>query len=388
MGRCTGEGRAVTTSKERGAADRGLVSVGMCAAGLATQFELRVSDEQKLAGAGASAGDRPRRMDAIDATVARIAARIAERRTTRTDPVPVRSAPSPRFKEERPVTRGLPPSTQYQLFGQLDGVEIHRLEVGNEFPTMLTRVPIFPPGKRSQQKVLLDSMNALRFETPWGRGKRHGPPLTTQDEDTLIALFRLRRFALRADGSRLPVPINGVDEPQVVHAVYLRISDVQKELGVDAGGRANDLRIESIKRLAATRIELEAISTNGWTPGKTHSLIEVEWTRHKGDGLVLVQFPPVISRFLTEAYSYVDWDVRRKLSEAGKAIHRFLSGQPKSYCVGAEKLRATIGYTRSKGSFMRDLRDTMERLKDEGWLKGYVIVGTGRSSDFLLKIVR
>jgi hypothetical protein len=51
-------------------------------------------------------------------------------------------------------------------------------------------------------------------------------------------------------------------------------------------------------------------------------------------------------------------------------------------------LRTTIGYTRAKGSFMRDLRDTLSRLKDEGWLKGYAIVGTGRSTDFLIKILR
>ena len=84
----------------------------------------------------------------------------------------------------------------------------------------------------------------------------------------------------------------------------------------------------------------------------------------------------------------MDWEVRRKLSEDGKAVHRFLSGQTKSYCVGADKLRTTIGYTRAKGSFMRDLRDTLSRLKDAGWLKGYAIVGTGRSTDFLIKILR
>jgi len=30
----------------------------------------------------------------------------------------------------------------------------------------------------------------------------------------------------------------------------------------------------------------------------------------------------------------------------------------------------------------------IDRLKDEGWLKGYAIVGTGRSTDFLIKILR
>lgn len=380
----------MTTRNATGGGNHGLVSVGACVGGLAARLQQPLLRERPTpVSVGGNAQVPPSTpQDRIDSTTARIEARLAARRVAPIASVAVRPARPTPAVPVRTGTRGLPASIQYQLFGQLAGVEIERLDAGNEFPTLLTRVPIFPPGKRGQQKALLDSWNALCFETPWGRGKRHGPPLTTQDEDTLIALFRLRRFALRADGSRLPVPINGDGEPKVVHAVYLRIGDVQKELGVDAGGRANDLRIESIKRLAATRIELEAVGANGWVAGKMHSLIEVEWTRHKGEGLVLVQFPPVISRLLTEAYSYVDWDVRRKLSEAGKAVHRFLSGQPKSYCVGADKLRTTIGYTRAKGSFMRDLRDTLSRLKDEGWLKGYAIVGTGRSTDFLIKILR
>ena len=373
------------TSNGRDEGDGGLVALGACIGGL-RRLEIRIPNPRSDALGVAAGTEASGTADSIETAAARIEARLAARRALGASAVePTKPAATEVVPSGR---RGLAESTQYQLFGQLAGVEIQRLEAGNEFPTLLTRVPIFVPGKRAQQKSLLDSMNALRFETPWGRGKRHGPPLTTQDEDTLIALFRLRRFALKADGDRLPVPINSEGAPQVVHAVYLRISDVQRELGVDAGGRANDLRIESIQRLAATRIELEAVGANGWVAGKTHSLIEVEWSRHKGEGLVLVQFPPVISRLLTEAYSYVDWEVRRKLSEAGKAIHRFLSGQAKSYCVGAEKLRVTIGYTRSKGSFMRDLRETLDRLKSAGWLKDYVIMGTGRSSDFLVKILR
>lgn len=285
-------------------------------------------------------------------------------------------------------SRGIADSIQYQLFGQLGAIEIRRIRPQSEFPTALTRVPIFPPGTRAEQRGLLDASCALCFETPWGRGKRHGPPLTTADEDTLLALLRLRKFALRANGSRLPVPLPDDGEPKMVHALYLRISDVQRELGVQVSGQANALRLESIKRLAATRIELEILGADGFRAGKTHSLLEVEWASDRTNGLILVQFPPAISQLLESAYSYVDWEVRRELSASGKAIHRFLSGQGKSYVIGADKLRTTIGYTRSISSFMRDLRTTMDKLRSLGWLKGYGISGSGRSTPFMLKIVR
>ena len=70
------------------------------------------------------------------------------------------------------------------------------LDPQQEFPTILTRIPIFVPSKRTTQRELLDSDNALPFLTPWGKGKKYGPPLTVFDEDTLIALGRLRQNLL------------------------------------------------------------------------------------------------------------------------------------------------------------------------------------------------
>jgi hypothetical protein len=101
-----------------------------------------------------------------------------------------------------------------------------------------------------------------------------------------------------------------------------------------------------------------------------------------------VQFTPLVARLLDSSYAYIAWEVRRELTDVGKAIHRFLSGQPRSYCIGAEKLRATIGYTREFGSFMRDLRVTMDRLKALGWLSAYEIEGTGRNHPYKLRIER
>jgi hypothetical protein len=291
-----------------------------------------------------------------------------------------------RQSPERKPSNCIPDWVQQQLFGEF-GVEVRRLDASTEFPTALTRIPLFMPGRREQQMELLKECS-LSFCTPWGRGKRHGPPLTTDDEDTLMAILRLRRFALRGAGARLPVPIAGDTAEQTVHAVYLRISQLQRELGVDAGGRANDLRLESIKRLAATRVEFEALAGDGTVCGTTHSLLEVQWKTWRGDGVILVQFSPVISRMLEEAYSYIDWNIRRQLSPVGKAIHRFLSGQGRCYSIGAEKLQSTIGCHRPFGKYMQELRRAMDRLQSLGWIKNYDLSGNGRSVPFVLRVAR
>lgn len=287
---------------------------------------------------------------------------------------------------ERKASNTIPDWVQQQLFGEF-GVEVRRIDAGQEFPTALTRIPLFMPGRREQQMDLMKECS-FAFSTPWGSGKRHGPPLTTDDEDTLMAILRLRRFALRGAGSRLPVPIAGDTGEQTVHAVYLRISQLQRELGVDAGGRANELRLESIKRLAATRIEFEALAGDGSVCGMTHSLLEVQWKKWRGDGAILVQFSPVISRMLEEAYSYIDWNTRRQLSPVGKAVHRFLSGQGAKCAIGAEKLQSTIGCNRPFGKYMQELRRAMDRLKELGWLKHYELTGNGRSVPFQLRVAR
>jgi hypothetical protein len=290
--------------------------------------------------------------------------------------------PSP----ERKASNRIPDWVQQQLFGEF-GVEVRRLDASTEFPTALTRIPLFMPGRREQQMGMLKECS-FSFATPWGRGKRHGPPLTTDDEDTLMAILRLRRFALRGAGARLPVPIAGDTGEQTVHAVYLRISQLQRELGVDAGGRANDLRLESIKRLAATRVEFEALAGDGTVCGTTHSLLEVQWKTWRGDGVILVQFSPVISRMLEEAYSFIDWNIRRQLTPVGKAIHRFLSGQGRSCTIGAEKLQSTIGCHRSFGKYMQELRRALDQLLKLGWIKHYDLSGNGRSVPFVLRVGR
>ena len=290
-----------------------------------------------------------------------------------------------------PVSRRIVQSIQFQLFGleHDERFESTRIQPQREYPLILTRCPVFLPGRRDSQKELLDKDNALPFETPWGRGRRHGPPLTTDDEDTLMALMRLRQVMLRGTGSQLPVAQSELGEPQVVHALYCMVGDIQRELGAQRGGRNNELRLESVKRLAATQIEFDTRTADKLCgKGTVFKLIDVVWSSFADEALIYVQFTPLVARLLDSSYAYIAWEVRRELTDVGKAIHRFLSGQPRSYCIGAEKLRATIGYTREFGSFMRDLRVTMDRLKALGWLSAYEIEGTGRNHPYKLRIER
>lgn len=305
--------------------------------------------------------------------------------------IQVRRTPETEAGREKQGTAergGIEKHVQMALFGSLQGrFDLTPITAGNEFPTVFTRLPLFPPGKRVHQKGMLDADNALAFTTPWGRGKRYGPPLTTEDEDTLMALLRLRAFAVRGDGSRLPIAVEEGDE-HTVHAMWVRISDIQRELGVTKGGRANALRMASVERLGATTIQLEFVAGQEAVPGKQHRLMSVEWSKKKGESHILVQFSPLVTKWLASAYSFIDWEVRRQLSPGGKAIHRFLSGQSKNYTISASKLCEVIGYTRSKGSFMRDLRETLMQLKKLGWLKSYTISGTGRRRAFMINTVR
>ena len=110
----------------------------------------------------------------------------------------------------------------------------------NEFPTLLARLPIFRPSQRMRQKALLNRDNALEFSTPFGSGKRHGPPLTTRDEDTLIAVTRLRSKRLYGPPHQLPIPLTDSaslrNENVGVHCVVCSVDQINKELGLTDGG--------------------------------------------------------------------------------------------------------------------------------------------------------
>lgn len=264
----------------------------------------------------------------------------------------------------------------------------------NEYPALLTRLPIFVPGKRSNQRDRLDADNALPFSTSWGSGRKHGPPVTVYDEDTLIALLHLRKSRLAGPPRNLPVPVadifkNTADTDVYVHVTQCMLSDIQRECGGSLGGRNLQLRLRSLKRLAAQVIEFDRATADKAAGGGTSiKLIEVLWQMYNENAVIYVQFHPVMATWLEHEYTFVNWQIRKHLTDTGKAIHRFLAGQPKHYKIGLQKLCETIGYQRQYKYFVADLKETMHRLEDLNWVTSWVVAGNGRRVRHQLTVQR
>lgn len=275
--------------------------------------------------------------------------------------------------------------------GQFKAVAIN---ASSEFPTLLTRIPIFIPGRVKRQLSSLDRDHALRFETPWGTGRKFGPPLSVYDEDTLMALGRLRQNMLIGPPANMPYPVSRLyqrnDDPNVhVHVVLCMISDIQRMCGTSSGGRNDRLRLESVRRLAGTKVEFSKETQKKVKSGTTIDLIHVKWDEYEENAVLYVQFSPIMAAWLETAYTYVDWNIRRQLrSDVGKAVHRFLSGQGKRYQIFTKKLQTTIGHTGRYKDFVADLREALGQLQELGWVSGWEISGNGRKYPHKLSIVR
>ena len=265
----------------------------------------------------------------------------------------------------------------------------------SEFPTRLTRLPIFRPSQRRTQRALQDDDNMVAFSTPFGRGKRSGPPLTVRDEDTLIALMRLRDQVLAGRERDLPDNVRELYRDDgakaEVHRVVCTVQQVNDALGLTDSGTNFANTLASIKRLAHCSIELErdvVEEGRSGTYGSTFRLLVVRWLVYEEHGLVDVVFPPTMAQWLKESYTYIDWNTRRQLSALGKAIHRYLSGQPRDYTIELGKLAATIGYDGRREHMRKKFADACEELVTVGWLCEYRISGSGRSTPLKLRTVR
>lgn len=266
----------------------------------------------------------------------------------------------------------------------------------NEFPTLLTRLPIFRPTRRRRQHKLQDVDNALSFSTPFGDGKRHGPPLTVRDEDTLIALTRLRSKRLYGRPQQLPIEIADIYESKAgrvgVHYAICSIDDVVRQLGLTDGGENYKRTFQSIKRLGATTLELNLKTHERYLgsikTGRMLQLIHVQWQVYDRDGLLLILFPPVIAQWLENEYTYIDWKIRLQLDDLGKCLHRFLSGQPKRYQTQALKLADTVGYDGPRKNLKQRIGRSLDKLIELGWLKSYTFSGNGRSIPLTIQIER
>lgn len=266
------------------------------------------------------------------------------------------------------------------------------IKPGSKMPRAITRFPFFVPHQRFNQKDLVGEDLSMAFETPWGRGRKFGSALNVDDEDVFLSLGRLQQYELRGDTSLMPIKVQDPlrrGRKASVHTLVATPGMIREQLGLKKSGANNAKIIDSIKRLASTRVELEAISGMDQYRGAVFSLFDVAWERFDNDGVFYIQFSPVISDWFENAFTWIDWDVRMALPNgASKAVHRFLSGQPKEYEIGAQKLKDTILYKRPMKDFLRELRAGFKEMKASGWLKEGVIEGTGRRVPFKIRIER
>lgn len=333
----------------------------------------------------------------------RCAARAKTRAATTADPadptVELSTTQQPSAKRGRATLRTVEQHQLNLLRGEREGrFDLTTLNPGGEYPTLLTRLPIFPPAKREHQRGMVDNDNAYVFETSWGIGRRHGPPLTVYDEDTLIALSKLRRNRVIGQPHRFPIPIAATPtnpSDTQVHTAMGTILDIEAICMGSRNKRGGDnysRRLDSVKRLAASTIEFDGYRKGARstlvTSGTTVKLIDVAWQRFYEDAVIIAQFTPIMANWLDQEYTYINWEIRQQLTPTGKAVHRFLSGQPKKYRIGVEKLMLTIGYRHDLKEFMRALRKTMKTLTETGWISTWEITGTGRSQPKIMALTR
>lgn len=267
-------------------------------------------------------------------------------------------------------------------------------------PTLLTRIPLFMPIPKARQKELLDEDNALPFDTPFGKGKRYGANLGVFDEDVMYAMSRLSKRRLTGEHQNLPisVPITYTADEKGnvnVNVVICTVSEILKELELSDGGRERKRVLDSIERLSSATIILTLNKRDRYLGncemGKPIKLIDVEWQRYSTEGFIYGQFSPVFTYWLEEEYTYLDWEVRKKLKTAlAKALHRYLSGQlnqkNKDFCKlnKVVDIASAIGYHCEKKRLRRNFNNALEELKAAGYLVDSEIIGTGRADPLRL----
>ena len=269
----------------------------------------------------------------------------------------------------------------------------------NIIPTLLARLPIFIPVPQSKQQKLLDRDLAYSFETPFGRGRRFGPPVTVEDEDVLFAMLQLSERRLMGKGSRLPVPLTDAgwltDEHGnlTVQVMIATLGQINAELGITKGGKNYRNTLASIKRLAHVSIELETRKKHlymgdSWD-GQTLRLVDIQWRAFEEEGLIFAQFSPIMVKWLREQATYYNWSIRRELPSANaKALHRFLSTQGKHYRAELEYIADAIEWYGDRDRLRPRMETVLKLLRDEFDWCDYEISGTGRSTPFVLDVWR
>jgi hypothetical protein len=282
----------------------------------------------------------------------------------------------------------------------------YAIKPSTEFPSLLCRLPIFM-ASRKQQKYL-DKDFGLVFETPFGKERRLGPPLSVKDEDVLMALGRLRSKRLSGPCNQLPIKVPrqyldlAYDKSQqrtedgkvVVDTLFCTVTQILDEMNMTLGGENYSSVVASVRRLGASTIELSVNKQQRYfgdmEMGRPFKLIDIEWVLFDKQGMFMIQFTPIMVRWFMQEYSYVDWNIRRQLkTDTAKAIHKFLSSQNRHVKpIELEKIATTCGITIAKNKLKRAFENCCQQLVDLGWLAGFKITGTGRKTPHKLEVWR
>lgn len=253
---------------------------------------------------------------------------------------------------------------------------------GSEYPSLLTRLPIFLPTKRVTQFKDLDNSTGLKFNTVYGCGVRKGPPMTMFDEDVFIALLRLRQQKLIGKGEQLPIelPRTMKDRSTSVYYVRCSVAEILQFLELKNAGNNKPRVVTSVKNLAACTLEFEKRIRDRYAgvmvEGHSMRLLSAEWLVGQFDGWFDIVFSPEVTHWVDKEYTFINWDIRKQLTPLGKALHRYLSSQPKFHDIPMRKLLEVIGYNRKNAA--NELRTAFADMKRIGWIRDYSVVRVGK----------
>ena len=284
-----------------------------------------------------------------------------------------------------------------EQLGLFDAIPVSERDV---IPTLLTRIPVFMPISKAQQKKLLNDDNALEFQTPFGKGKRYGANLSVFDEDVLYALARLSNKKLIGPHDNMPIKVSRIYKANEkgsvnVDTVVCTVTDILDRLGLSKGGKMRKDIIDSLERLTSTTLVLTLNKEDRYLGkceiGKPIKLIDIEWQLYSTDGIIYAQFSPIVTHWLESEFTYCNWETRKKLkSRLAKALHRYLSSQPKDFFKlnNLVDIAASIGYHGRQRELKSSFEKALNELQAVGFLIDFNIEGTGRAEPFRLYATR
>jgi len=345
-------------------------------------------------------------MDRIRKRAVEAQKRIEERRVLEKELLPTSCADNLHEKKTR-ATNGLSSNQVVNLaageiykneqLGLFDAIPISQREI---IPTLLTRIPVFMPITKAKQKELLDDDNALLFKTPFGKGKRYGANLSVFDEDVMYALSRLSKKKLIGPHENMPIKVSRIYKANEkgsvnVDTVICTVTDILNKLKMSKGGKMRKDIVDSLERLASTTLVLTLNKEDRYLGkcviGKPIKLVDIEWQMYSSDGIIYAQFSPIMTYWLESEYTYYDWETRRVLkNRLAKALHRYLSSQPKEFFKlnKLEDIAASVGHHGRKCDLRSTFKRALDELKTVGFLNDYTIEGTGKATPFRLYATR